>query len=329
MKAFFFWLPLLTFPLHSLVMAQVPNSPSIKSPTRATADAPAKKSHTEESASSTTRGTLNAAAPPRLGEPINDKAVTRFLENEGEKLARANKTMTSWAKEIGRRSCHLKLPASGKRKVSATEIAERLERSVVIVGVLYRCEKCTELHLARASGFLITESGAMVTSRHTLANFTSDGAGVVALTRDGQLCPVREVLAADPLSDLVVLQLEGANFTPLPVAASALAGNPIFVMSHPESHFYLLTTGIISRYSTQRRRDGAVNFLSITADFAKGSSGAPVVNEFGAAVGVVSNTHSIYFDDDDNGKQDNLQMVIKDCATSQALLDLVTQKAAR
>lgn len=277
----------------------------------------------------TSRNSLNSAAPPRLGEPINDKALTRFLESEGEKLVRANKTMTSWAKEIGRRSCSLKLSAPGRRKLSSSEIVERLERSVVVVGIFYRCEKCTELHLARASGFLITVSGAMVTSRHTLANFSSDGAGVVALTRDGQLCAVREILAADPASDLVVLQLEGANFTPLPVAENANIGAPVFVMSHPESHFYLLTTGIVSRYSAQRRRDGAVTFLSITADFAKGSSGAPVVNESGAVVGIASNTHSIYFDDDDNGKQDNLQMVIKDCATSQALLDLVRQGTAR
>ena len=115
----------------------------------------------------------------------------------------------------------------------------------------------------------------------------------------------------------------------MPLAASARIGAPILVLSHPVSHFYSLTSGIISRYFTQRRRDGVVNFLSITADFAKGSSGAPVVDEFGAVVGVVWNTYSIYFDDDDDAKKDNLQMVIKDCATSRALLDLVQQKPGR
>ena len=334
MKAYISWLWLLTLSFSSLVMGKAQSPSATKSPTSNSASAaPAAESNEkpgrESTPTPTPRGSLNRAAPPKLGEPINDKAVTRFLESEGEKLARSEKTLTSWANEMGARSCFLKLPVPGKRKLNSADIAERMEQSVVIVGIFYRCEKCSDLHLARATGFIISESGAMVTSRHALASFSAAAGGVVALTRDGQLCAVREVLAADPLNDLLVLQLEGANFTPLPLAASARIGAPILVLSHPVSHFYSLTSGIISRYSTQRRRDGVVNFLSITADFAKGSSGAPVVDESGAVVGIVWNTFSIYFDDDDDSKKDNLQMVIKDCATSQALLDLVQQKPGR
>src|SRR5436189_6479184 len=48
-------------------------------------------------------GRLNPAAPPRLGEPINDKAVARFLEVEGEKLVRAGQMLTNWQSQLDRK----------------------------------------------------------------------------------------------------------------------------------------------------------------------------------------------------------------------------------
>jgi hypothetical protein len=65
--------------------------------------------------------------------------------------------------------------------------------------------------------------------------------------------------------------------------------------------------------------------MSITADFAKGSSGGPVFDEAGNVAGMVASTESVYYDTK-NGVRDNLQMVFKNCAPARSLLDLITVK---
>ena len=306
----------------ALLLAIAFQTPAQESPrAKKPSEQPTPQTQTEEP-STRGRGPRNRPAPPKLGEPINDKAIFRYLQIEGEKLVRAGRTLTNWDGSLDRKTCRLKLSKPGQKVLSGPELAERVERATVIVGTFYFCDKCSNLHMGSASGFLISESGAMATSRHVLGGAKEKGRGIVALTRDGRLCAVREVLAADPLNDLVVLQLEGTRFDPLPLVADAPVGASITVMSHPENHYFMLTTGVISRYSAMRGKAGVVNFMAVTADFAKGSSGGPVVNEFGAAVGMVNNTQSIYYDED-HGAQENLQMVIKDCVPARLLLELI------
>jgi V8-like Glu-specific endopeptidase len=62
--------------------------------------------------------------------------------------------------------------------------------------------------------------------------------------------------------------------------------------------------------------------MAITADYAKGSSGAPVFNRKGQVVGVVSSTSSIYYSVE-NGKKENLQMVVKNCIPVESIRELI------
>jgi S1-C subfamily serine protease len=59
--------------------------------------------------------------------------------------------------------------------------------------------------------------------------------------------------------------------------------------------------------------------MAITADYAKGSSGAPVLDDTGSVVGIVSATNSIYY----TPPQKNLQMVIKSCIPVDAIWKLL------
>ena len=75
---------------------------------------------------------------------------------------------------------------------------------------------------------------------------------------------------------------------------------------------------MVSRYNAFRENNRNVRRMSITADYAKGSSGAPVLNNNGEVIGVVSSTNSIYYNKV-KGREENLQMVVKNCIPINAL----------
>jgi S1-C subfamily serine protease len=69
-----------------------------------------------------------------------------------------------------------------------------------------------------------------------------------------------------------------------------------------EVGFSAFTPGIVSgRYRTKLMGETLVNVLRITADYAEGSSGGPILNEHGAVVGIVCQTVAI--GDEDSGSQ--------------------------
>jgi hypothetical protein len=93
----------------------------------------------------------------------------------------------------------------------------------------------------------------------------------------------------------------------------------VFVISHPDGHFYSLTRGYVSRrYLTAKDR---VPRLQITADFAKGSSGAGIFNGRGELAGLVTSTSSIYYNESE-GKKENLQMVVKSGVPAESITKL-------
>jgi hypothetical protein len=101
----------------------------------------------------------------------------------------------------------------------------------------------------------------------------------------------------------------------------APVGSPVTVISHPEYHFYTLTAGIIARYDQHSHGRETRFRMDITADFAKGSSGAPILDEHGNAVGMVVSTQPVFHQDD---KTETVQMVFKHCAPAALIRRLVT-----
>jgi len=150
---------------------------------------------------------------------------------------------------------------------------------------------------------MLTKDGAFCTSYHVFSNRTAQA--MIILTGAGRLMPVKQVLAANPETDLVVLRAESSDFTLLPLSTNAPVGSPVRVVCHPNNRFYSLTEGMVSRHIQRTRRRKSISMLAITADFAKSPSGAPVFNEKGAVVASVNNTFSSYFDSDDEGHKEN------------------------
>ena len=252
-----------------------------------------------------------AARAPQAGQVFDDLELDTFLEKETRRLHAEKKL---GALNLTARKCSAPLPATSTDKLTWQEVAARAEASTLVLGDVYREGKSKKDEFSVAAGaFVISEDGVIVTCLHVASE--KGTRGLSALTRDGRVFAVREVLAADPENDLVILQLDlpaGVKLPALPLAnAAAPTASPIGVMSHPEEHFWMWTAGVVSRHTVVRDASGEHFYKTITADFAKGSSGCPVLDESGNAVGVVNNTESIYYEDDGKRKQLDLQMVVR------------------
>lgn len=261
-------------------------------------------------------GRLLLPRAPQAGQPFDDRELMRYIEVESRKLLDAGRLGKL---RFDRRTCSLPLTEAGSTKLALAEIAARAEAATLVFGEFFREPKSRADEFSNAAGgFVISESGACVTSLH-VAN-EKNSRGLAAMTRDGRVVAVREVLAADPVNDVAILQLDlpnGVTLPALPLAAEpAPVGSQAVVMSHPDERFFMLTHGIVARHTVWRGEKGDEHFMSVTADFARGSSGCPVLDERGAVVGIVNNTESIYYDSDGKKRQFDLQMVVKNTTPS-------------
>lgn len=211
------------------------------------------------------------------------------------------------------------------------ELYRRAAQASVLIGSAYKCDKCTKWHNTLASGFAVTADGVIATNHHVAAGATGEAMGV--LTADGRFFPVLEVLATDKAHDVALLRVDAKDLAFLPLRDDAPAGTPIRCYSHPANTFGCLSEGVITRYfkMNEPERNGAV-FMQITADYARGSSGGPILDTFGNAVGMVASTSPVFTaptsptpaakDSKSPPPAPSQQMVRHNCATARALLDL-------
>lgn len=268
---------------------------------------------------------------PVAGQPFDDREIELYFEAESKKLYTAKRVNPL---HFERHVCGLQLANPSTEKLSGPTIASRAEAATLVLGEFSKesTSKKSKIAFNVAGGGFVIAPGVCLTSLHVAKD--KDARGFCALTRDGRVFPVREVLAYEPVNDLAILQLDlpdGTELPALPLARDpAPAGSPVFVMSHPDDRFFLLSTGYVARHTLWRTEAGVEAFMSITADFAKGSSGCPVLDEHGNVIGIVNNTESIYYDDDGHRKQLDLQMVVKNATPSWAVMSMIegVQKTA-
>lgn len=269
----------------------------------------------------------------------DDRAIFQKLERATAELA--EKSDVALKRETRLEQCKrtrtdaVRLPPAGRERtpLDGPAIYRRAAQASVLIGSAYKCDKCTKWHNTLASGFAVTSDGVIATNHHVAAGATGEAMGV--MTADGKFFPVVEVLAADKAHDVALLRIEAKDLAFLPLRDDAPAGSPIRCYSHPANTFGCLSEGVIARYShmNEPERNGAV-FMQITADYARGSSGGPILDAFGNAVGMVASTSPVFTAPPaaSSGAKDakpaapSQQMVRHNCATARALLDLTRGK---
>jgi S1-C subfamily serine protease len=187
-------------------------------------------------------------------------------------------------------------------KLDAPELCDRLRQSTLAVGSYYKCPDCGEWHFNSSAGFVVGEGGVICTCSHVVQ---AEDEGVkesylIAADDAGRVFPVQSVLAADAESDTCFVKINAPGLKPLPLRTGARAGERVYCLSHPGGYFFMFTPGMVARVNRKRNEvldeHGHTNglltrpilFLNVTAEFAPGSSGAPIVDEAGNVVAQVA-----------------------------------------
>jgi ribosomal protein L32 len=222
---------------------------------------------------------LSAALAKGLGEMVDAHQST-----DGATLAKASKNAPS--------CMEVKLPDHLPKSARYEELA----KSVYIIGSVSKCGKCEKWHLINtATAWCLTSDGVLVTNHHVFAKAAGTSWGVCSV--DGKVFRVLDVLATNAAADVALFRVDANDLTPLAVGADPEVGAKVSIISHPDRRFFFRSSGEVARYlkSLARPSMKETTWMSVTADFARGSSGGPVLNADGEVVGMVSSTQSIYY----------------------------------
>jgi S1-C subfamily serine protease len=235
---------------------------------------------------------------------VDDDAYEDKVTAAASKLLASRKLLSqeTLRAEVKTKGFAAKLAPPAQHKLPPPDLYEKLRQSTFAVGLFYKCPDCGEWHFNSSTGFAVGEGGILCTCCHVLVEPDEKvkESYVVAADAEGHVFPVRAVLAADTESDTCFLRIDARGLQPLPFRFGARAGERVYCLSHPGGYYFMFTEGMIARLnrrpndalddhnqsSTQHTRP--VLFLNVTAEFAPGSSGAPIVDEAGNVVGQVA-----------------------------------------
>jgi S1-C subfamily serine protease len=235
------------------------------------------------------------AEPPAQAKPWfvdDEKLFDEFMEKLTE-LAKAGKCLDHGQFVEKRKPGKAKVtPARpGDRPLSPEEVYKRALPSVFVIGSVYKGEDGEWQDGMYATAWVVAADGVLVTNWHVFEDL-EDGEVFGAVDHKGNVYPVIDFLGGDRVADVAVVRIDARGLTPLPVAESyAPIGSWVAVLGHPGDNFYLFTQGHVTRYSQNRNDDGKrERWMGLTAEYAGGSSGSPVLDRYGSVVGMAALT---------------------------------------
>lgn len=257
---------------------------------------------------------------------INDVEFDEVAERRVAELLNDRKlvSLPEFFKSLPANRPAISLPTPGDSALDAPEIADKLLTSTLAIGTTSYCKDCETWHVYLSSGFVVADDGVAATSLHIFQDIEEDldQTYPIAVDATGRVYPITTLLAADTAADSCLIQLDGAEHLPaLPLDPAARTGELVYLMSHPDGRYFRFSEGIIARLVGSEVEKRTLTFLDVTAEFAPGSSGGPLVNRHGAVVGHVSTIAAAPLADD-GSDADGSAVVERLCTSSSAIAAL-------
>ncbi len=235
---------------------------------------------------------------------IDDDAYSERVTRAGQKLLSEHKLLSldSLRRQVHTKGYLLQLLPVSREKLDPPDLCNRLRESTLAVGTLYKCPECGGWHFSSSAGFVVSEGGIVCTCCHVIMEEDDElkESYLIAADAFGHVFPVQGVLAADTDADTCLLRIGATGLKPLPLRSGVRPGEPVYCLSHPGGYFFMFTQGLVARLNQRTNADTdehgrssqppsrPILLLNVTAEFAPGSSGAPIVDPAGNVVGQVA-----------------------------------------
>ena len=197
-------------------------------------------------------------------------------------------------------------PKLRTKKLDANGIWKQCHQSSLTFVMMMENKDKKESFLS-ASAIAITADGICLTNYHVVVDvvlsaaieyYPSTDCLRYVMDYDGNVYPLKEILAVDPTNDWAIIKVDTRNraLVPIPLGKTAEPGDKVYCISAAKSMPYIMTEGIVSRNSkVTSKADGLTKWqMEITADYAVGSSGGPIIDQYGNLAGMVSSTFAMY-----------------------------------
>lgn len=183
-------------------------------------------------------------------------------------------------------------------------VADHARKAVVRIGWYFLCPNCDKWHLNFAGGYAVSHDGAVATCFHCIEpnSRTMREGYLIAIDSEQNVCPVTAVLRADKTMDAAIVRVEGLKSEPLSLNDQTSPGDPAYLLSDPLGISGYFSSGMINRFfwlpgkngGDPKSIDGARSLrVNVSTDWAPGSSGSPVLDQFGNVIGHVAVIHSL------------------------------------
>jgi hypothetical protein len=161
--------------------------------------------------------------------------------------------------------------ARAEKSLTPAEIAREAIPSVVLI------RSSTGL----GSGFVVRADGLIATNHHVLYGASE----AVVVLYDGKEISKVAVVAVDEPHDLVLIRVPAKKLRPLPFAdpKSVVPGARVVAIGHPLGLGNTVTDGLVSAVRTISPE---LTLLQVSAPISSGSSGGPLIDDTGRAIGV-------------------------------------------
>lgn len=215
------------------------------------------------------------------------------------------------------------LPALKKVKpntvpLSPEDIYEKCSDAVLVFGNYFDCGECDKMHVgADAGAVVLTPDGICMTNYHVFADliqkdWQSIGGDSIYYVgnRKGKVYPVTNILGYSKDADMALFKIDtkGEQLPCLPIGGPLRTGAEVNLISHPRQFFYYFSKGYVGRNSVYDPARPELDRMQITADYAVGSSGCPILDKYGNIVSMVVSTNNLYVD---MQKKQDSQMVLR------------------